>query len=210
MEIIWLGHSCFRIKGKETTLVADPFHASLGYSLDKLAASIVTVSHPHPGHSNALEVRGNPRIVHRPGEYELSRVFITGIATFHDQEQGKTRGKNTAYLIEMDEITLCHLGDLGHKLSPRQVEQLGEVQVLLLPVGGVSTIDMKTAADIVRLLNPKIVIPMHYRTPVVPWLQPVEDFLKEIGLKQAVPQPKLSVTKPSMPQDTTVILLDYR
>ena len=117
MEITWLGHSCFRIKGKEAILITDPYDGSIGYSLGKPKANIVTSSHNHPGHSFVAGIGGEPRVVRGPGEYEIANVFITGISTFHDAEKGNKWGKNTVYLIEMDEITVCHLGDLGHALS---------------------------------------------------------------------------------------------
>ena len=209
MEITWLGHSCFKIKGKEVTLVTDPYDDSIGYTLTKPAANIVTLSHNHPGHSYVASVEGSPKVLHKPGEYEVSNVFIIGIATYHDSEQGKIRGKNTVYLVEMDEVKLCHLGDLGHILSPHQIEELGSVEVLFIPVGGISTVGAKTAAGIVRLLNPKVVIPMHYNTKVVSWLEPVDKFLKEMGLKEVVPRPKVSLTRSNLPLETQVMLLNY-
>ncbi|MFC1923799.1 MBL fold metallo-hydrolase [Chloroflexota bacterium] len=210
MEITWLGHSCFRIKGKEVTLVADPCDKSIGYSPGKLIANIVTVSHDHAGHCYLEGIENSPKVLSRPGEYEVGGVFITGIGTFHDQERGKSRGKNTSYLIEIEDIRLCHLGDLGHVPSPRQIEDLGSIDVLFVPVGGVSTIDAKIAAEIVRLINPKIIIPMHYRTQEVTWLEPLDKFIKEMGLREVVPQPKLSVTRLGLPLETQVIVLDYR
>jgi len=210
MEITWLGHSCFRIKGKEVTLVADPCDKSIGYSPGKLIANIVTVSHDHAGHCYLEAIDNSPKVLSRPGEYEVGGVFITGIGTFHDQERGKSRGKNTSYLIEMDDTRLCHLGDLGHVPSPRQIEDLGSIDVLFVPVGGVSTIDAKMAAEIVRLINPKIIIPMHYQTKEVAWLEPLDKFIKEMGLREVVPQPKLSVTRLGIPLETQIIVLDYR
>jgi len=210
MEITWLGHSCFRIKGKEVTLIADPCDKSIGYSPGKLVANIVTLSHDHAGHCYLETIENNPKVLSRPGEYEVGGVFITGISTFHDQERGKSRGKNTSYLIEIDDIRLCHLGDLGHVPSPRQIEDLGSIDVLFVPVGGVSTIDAKMAAEIVRLINPKIIIPMHYQTKEVTWLEPLDKFIKEMGLREIVPQPKLSVTRLGIPSETQVIVLDYR
>jgi len=211
IEITWLGHSCFKIKGKDATLLTDPYDETIGYSLGKPKANIVTSSHPHPGHSYTSGVGGAPRIVHAPGEYEISGVFITGISTFHDAEKGRTRGKNTIYLIEMDEVTLCHLGDLGHPLSSQQLEEVNGVDVLLLPVGGVSTIDAITAAEMVRLLQPGIVIPMHFKTETLSFmLEPLDRFLREMGTKEAEPQPRLSVTKASLPDETKVVVLDYR
>jgi len=211
MEISWLGHSCFRIKGREAIIVTDPYDQSIGYSLGKLKANIVTSSHPHPGHGFVAGVSGDPRVVRGPGEYEIAGVFITGIRTFHDNEKGKRRGKNTVYLIEMEEMTLCHLGDLGHILSSEQVEEISNVDVLMVPVGGLSTIDAATAAEMVRLLQPKIVIPMHFKTDAVGFkLQPVGDFLKEMGLKESSPEPRLAVTRASLPPETKVVVLDYR
>ena len=210
MDISWLGHSCFRIRGSRATVITDPYSPDLGYSLGKTTARIVTVSHQHPGHSYVQGIGGQPRVVDGPGEYEISGVLIIGIATFHDGERGRKRGKNTVYLMELDEISVCHLGDLGHVLSGEQVEEIDNVDVLLLPVGGVSTIDAPIAAEIVRQLEPKAVIPMHYKTPALSWeLEPVDRFLKEIGAKEVNPLPKLSLTKSSLPLSTQVFLLDY-
>jgi len=210
MDITWLGHSCFRIKGKNATVITDPYSPSLGYSLGKPTAHIVTVSHQHEGHSYVQGIDGKPKLVTRPGEYEISGVLIIGIATFHDNEKGTKRGKNNVYLMEIDEITVCHLGDLGHVLTTDQVEETGSVDVLLLPVGGISTINASMAAEVIRQLEPKAVVPMHYKTPAISWeLEPVEKFLKEIGVNQISSQPKLSLTKINLPASTKVFLLDY-
>jgi L-ascorbate metabolism protein UlaG (beta-lactamase superfamily) len=210
MEINWLGHSCFRLKGKQATVITDPFSPDIGYSLGKLTAQITTISHKHPGHSYAQGVGGSPKLVSGPGEYEISNVLIIGVATFHDKDGGKERGKNTVYLIEIDDISICHLGDLGHSLTDEQIEELGNVDVLLVPVGGVSTINATKAAEVVRQLEPKIVIPMHYKTRLLKReLEPVENFLKEIGTHDITPQSKLSLTKASLPLVTQVVLLEY-
>ncbi len=210
MDITWLGHSCFRIRGSRATVITDPYSPDLGYSLGKPTARIVTVSHQHPGHSYVQGIGDQPRVISGPGEYEISGVLIIGIATSHDGEGGRKRGKNTVYLMEIDEISVCHLGDLGHVLSAGQVEEIDNVDVLLLPVGGVSTINAPVAAEVVRQLEPKVVIPMHYKTPALGWeLEPVERFLKEIGAKEVNPLPKLSLTKSSLPVTTQVFLLDY-
>ena len=210
MEISWLGHSCFKIKGRQATVITDPYPPDLGYSLGKPTAHIVTVSHRHPGHSYVQGIGGEPRLVTGPGEYEISGVLITGIATFHDRERGQKRGKNTVYLMEVDEVSVCHLGDLGHVLTAEQVEEIGNVDVLLLPVGGVSTINAPVAAEVVRQLEPKAVVPMHYKTEALSWeLEPVDRFLKEIGVKEINSQPKLSFTRSSLPASTQVFLLDY-
>ena len=210
MDISWLGHSCFRIKGSHVIVITDPYSPDLGYSLGKPTARIVTVSHQHPGHSYVEGIGGGPRLVSRPGEYEINGVLIIGIATFHDADKGEKRGKNTVYLIEVDEVSICHLGDLGHVLTAQQVEEIGNVDVLMLPVGGVSTINASVAAEVVRQLEPKVVVPMHYKTLALSRdLEPVEGFLKEVGVKQVEPQSKLSLTKSSLPLSTQVSLLEY-
>ena len=210
MEISWLGHSCFKLKGKQATVITDPYSPDLGYSLGKQTARVVTVSHQHPGHSFTQGIDGNPKPVTGPGEYEISNVLIIGVAAFHDNDRGSTRGKNTIYLIEMDEVSICHLGDLGHVLTDEQVEELGDVDVLLLPVGGVSTVDAPVATEIVRQLEPKIVIPMHYKTQAIKReLEPVDRFLKEIGAHDITPQAKLSVTKSNLPLTMQVVLLEH-
>ncbi|MDO8687350.1 MAG: MBL fold metallo-hydrolase [Dehalococcoidales bacterium] len=210
MDINWLGHSCFRIKGAQATVITDPYSPDLGYSLGSPAARIVTISHQHPGHSYAQGVGDNPKVVAGPGEYDISGVLIIGTTTFHDGEEGRSRGKNTVYLIEVDEISICHLGDLGHVLTTAQVEEIGNVDVLMLPVGGVSTINAPMAAEVVRQLEPKIVLPMHYKTAALNReLEPVDRFLQEMGVKEVNPQPKLSLTRAKLPLSTQVILLGY-
>jgi len=210
MDINWLGHSCFRIKGAQATVITDPYSPDLGYTLGKPTARIVTVSHQHSGHSYVQGVDGDLKTVTGPGEYEIGDVLIIGLTTFHDEDKGEKRGKNTIYLMEVDEISICHLGDLGHVLTTQQVEEIEKVDVLLLPVGGVSTIDAPMAAEVVRQLEPKLVVPMHYKTEALNReLEPVDRFLKEMGVKEVISKPKLSVTKASLPLSTQVFLLDY-
>jgi len=195
MDITWQGHSCFRIKGKGATLLTDPYSESIGYSLGNPEANIVTSSHPHPGHGFTSGVGGEPKIVRGPGEYEISGVFITGIATFHDAEKGQERGTNTVYVIEMEDMKLCHLGDLGHPLSTEQVAEIGSVELLMVPVG-----------------EPGIVIPMHFQTEAVRLqLAPVERFLREMGINAGIgAQPRLSITRAGLSEETQVVLLDYQ
>ncbi len=142
-------------------IITDPYPPALGYNLGKPVARIVTVSHQHPSHSYLLGVGGEPKVITGPGEYEISGVVIIGVATFHDAVGGQKRGKNTVYLIEVDGLLVCHLGDLGHALTAGQVEEIDKVDVLLLPVGGVSTLNAAMAAEVIRQLEPKVVIPMH-------------------------------------------------
>ena len=208
MDITWLGHSCFKIRGSQAIIVTDPFPPNMGYTLGKITADIVTVSHPHPSHSYNEGINGEHRLVKGPGEYEISGVLMLGITTFHDAVKGQSKGKNTIYLMEVDGVNICHLGDIGHVLSDGQVEELGNVDILMVPVGGVSTINASMAAEIVRKLEPKIVLPMHYKTPkTTRELEPVENFLKEMGQSQVEPRPKLTVSKSNLPLVMQVIVL---
>jgi len=210
MEISWLGHSCFIIKGKGKILITDPYYPSLGYSLGQPKADIVTLSHLHPGHSYIEGIANNPKQIKGPGEYEIGGTFITGIATFHDDEKGEIKGKNTIYLIEIDDMALCHLGDLGHRLTPQLAEELGVIDILFLPVGETSTIPLDIAVEIVGQLNPHIVIPMHYKTDILAMdLQPVDKFLKKMGIPEPEVKPKLSITRSSLPASTQVVVLNY-
>ncbi len=179
MDISWLGHSCFRIKGSKATLITDPYPPELGYALGKPSADIVTVSHQHPAHSYVQGIDGKPRPITGPGEYEINDVLIIGLTTFHDGERGKKRGKNTIYLIEMDDVTICHLGDLGHQLSDKQAADLGKIDILFIPVGGHYTIDAAGATSVCDQLKPRVIIPMHYKTNKCTYpIADVDDFLK--------------------------------
>ena len=208
MDITWLGHSCFRIKGSQAVIITDPFPPELGYTLGKQTANIITLSHQHPSHSYAQGIGGEPRIIKGPGEYEISGILIIGIATFHDTQRGQVRGKNTVYVMEIDGVSVCHLGDLGHMLSTEQVEEIGNVNVLFLPVGGGSTINAAVAAEIILQLEPNAVVPMHYKTPAIKReLDSVDVFLKEMGIGQIEPRPKLTLSKSNLPLTTQVFLL---
>jgi len=209
MEITWLGYSCFRLKGKNITVVTDPFPPGLGYSLDKTSANIVTVSHGHENHSYVPAVGGQPKVINRPGEYEIGGALIIGISAFHDAENGMVLGKNNIYAIEVDDVTVCHLGDLGHPLNSNQTEELGNIDVLLVPVGGGTTISAAQAAALVRNIEPKIVIPMHYKTPTLKKeLDPIDRFLREMGLTGIESLPKLGVTRSNLPLATQVTVLN--
>jgi L-ascorbate metabolism protein UlaG (beta-lactamase superfamily) len=210
MEITWLGHSCFLIRGKERTILTDPCHPDLGYRLGEPKADIVTLSHFHPGHSYIEGVANEPKQIKSPGEYEIGGTFITGVASFHDDKKGELRGKNTIYIIEIDDITLCHLGDLGHPLDSHLIEEIGDIGILFLPVGEVSTIPIDTAVEIVRQLEPPIVIPMHYKTEAFTGkLSPVNKFLDKMRIKWIESKPKLSVTSSSLPSSTQTTVLNY-
>jgi L-ascorbate metabolism protein UlaG (beta-lactamase superfamily) len=211
MEITWLGHSCFKLKGKNGTVITDPFGSASGYQLGKVTASIVTVSHDHPGHNFASGVDGEPKVITGPGEYEIAGIFIYGIRTFHDSKKGEERGKNMAYLIEIDDIKVCHLGDLGHVPSAAQLDEISDADVLLIPVGGGSSLDAATAIEVVNIMSPTFVIPMHYKTDVSTGeLEPPDKFLQEMGMKEITPVPKLVINKSTMPLDMQTVVLDYK
>jgi L-ascorbate metabolism protein UlaG (beta-lactamase superfamily) len=210
MEITWYGHACFRLSERGVVIVTDPFGDDLGYIRPRIRADVVTISHDHPGHNNRVGFRGGPRFFDGPGEYEVKGAFITGVATFHDGRKGADRGGNIIFLTELGALTVCHLGDLGHVPDQRQLETLSDVDVLLVPVGGVHTIDATVAAEVVSLIEPKLVIPMHYQTRLeTANLHGVDRFLKQMGLPVPAPQPVLKVTKSSLPGETNVVLLDY-
>lgn len=214
MDIIHLGHSSFRIKGKNATLVTDPFSGeATGLKFPKTEAEIVTISHQHADHNDTkyltLNTENLPLIIAGPGEYESKGVKILGIPGFHDSSKGEERGKITIFKIIMDGVNLCHLGDLGHKLEAAQVDFLDGVDILLIPVGGVYTIDAKIAAEVVAQLEPKMVIPMHYSVPGLKFqLEPLEKFLQEMGKPEIKPQPKLTVSKDKLSEEMEVIVLE--
>lgn len=215
MEITYLGHASFRLKGKTATVVTDPYAPdTVGLKFPKhIAADIVTVSHDHPDHNAIRQVEGSSYVVNGPGEYEIKGVGVIGISTFHDEEKGAKRGKNTIYRIEMDGLILVHLGDLGHTLSTDEVDALDGVDILMIPVGGIYTIDPAAAVSVINEIEPSIVLPMHYgRTDLnqkaFGSLAPRAAFLKEIGKEDVVPQPKLSVTKDKLPEQMQVVILE--
>jgi L-ascorbate metabolism protein UlaG (beta-lactamase superfamily) len=212
MEITWLGHSCFQLRGKNVTLITDPFPPQPGYSLGKVNAPIVTVSHNHAGHNYVEGVGGNPRVVRGPGEYEISDVLITGVPSYHDNKRGQERGRNTIYVIHMDDLVICHLGDLGHTLQEEQLEEVADADILLIPIGGYNTINATQAAEVISQVEPHIIIPMHYRpTALVEGkLDPLDKFCREMGVEAINAQPKLVVTRNNLPAETQVVVLAQR
>jgi len=214
MEIVWHGHSCFRmIERGMASVVTDPYDDSLGYPPLKLKADIVTISHAAPGHSYVDAVKGsNVHTLTGPGEYEIGGVFITGLSTDGDHRKKDADGKrNTLYVFDFDGLTVCHLGDLDHVPTQTQIEALGAVDVALIPVGGGGGLNAAQAAEVVSLLEPSVVIPMHYKTAATSLkLDPVSKFLKEMGLGALKPEPAIKLSKSSLPDETKVVLLDYK
>ncbi|MBX5490406.1 MAG: MBL fold metallo-hydrolase [Chloroflexi bacterium] len=211
MELSWIGHSCFRLRGRDLTIVTDPVPPSLGYGAARLAADVVTVSHPEPNHCALELISGSPRVLEGPGEYEIGGALITGVATPRPAGQPSSAPRNTAYVIELDEVTICHLGDLAVPLATDQVAVVKDADVLLVPVGGHCTIDAVQAAEVVAQIEPRLVVPMHYRTPVAALdLDGLERFSRELGLTELAAQPRLNVTRSNLPDALTVVVLEYR
>lgn len=215
MDIYWYGQACFKLKGKNTSVIIDPFDPEFtGLKLPKdLSSDVVLVSHEHRDHNNAGAVvaanGGKPMVFERPGEYEVGGAVITGINSFHDNVNGAERGTNTIFHLLFDNLDIVHLGDLGQaKLTEEQVAAIGQTDILLIPVGDQYTINSKVASDIVSQLEPRIIIPMHYKIEGLKFeLEGIEGFLKEMGAENAVSQPKFSITKEKLPDEPQVIVL---
>ena len=217
MEITWFGHSCLRLRDRDVAVIADPFDKSLGYELPRVRADIVTVSHDHPHHSYLPAVKGEFKVVNNPGEYEIKSVFITGIAHYPTRRQRKGEAaeedqRNIIFVFEFDNLTVCHLGGLRQVPTQTQVEELSNVDVLLVPVGGGASLNAAQAAEIISLVEPYIVVPMHYNIGAAragaPKLDAVDKFLKEMGVARGEPTDTLKVTKGSLPEETQVVVLN--
>ena len=214
MTIIWHGQSLFEIttsrgKNNQVNIVIDPFSQEVGLRLPKLEADIVLSTHEHYDHNNVKAVRGNYFLIEGPGEYDIREIFIQGIPAFHDDLQGKERGEMTIFTIEAEELRLCHLGDLGQKeLTPDQLEKIGEIDILMIPVGGNYTISGKEAVKIMSQIEPKIIIPMHYALPKLKVkLEGVEKFLKTMGIKKIEPVNKLTIKKKELAEEEAKIIV---
>lgn len=209
MEIIWYGLACFRMRSRKLTVVADPYSSTVGATLPRLRANVVTISHDMPGHNYVRAVRGYDHVFAGPGEYEVNSVFINGVATHHKGKVG-ARERNTSFMYYFEDLTVCHLGDMGVLPGREQVELLSGADVLLLPVGGGDILDAAQAVEVVTELEPKIVIPMHYRLPALNLdLDEAAKFLKEMGLPEPEPVPSLKLTKSNLVGgETRVVLLE--
>ena len=204
MTITWYGQACFRLESKDIRILIDPFDKETGFKPSRINDAIVLVTHDHHDHNNLAGTGPETFIVKGPGEYEKAGVQIIGISSFHDNEQGSQRGRNTIYVLKIEDITICHLGDFGQdELASEQIEMIGSVDILMIPVGGCYTIDGKQAADIVKQIEPKIIIPMHFKTAGInpaTKLSGPEVFLKEVGIKpEEVEQFKISAK--TLPQE---------
>ena len=215
MHITWLKHSSFKFQDKTgsdgLTLVTDPFDSKyVGLKMPSLEADIVTISHDHEDHNNKSAIRGNPYIVDSAGEYDVKGVSILGVQSYHDAKEGEERGKNVMSRFEIDGIVVTHLGDLGHVLDNKQLQGLIGTDILIIPVGGVYTLDAKKAAEVVSQIEPRIVIPMHYQTKGLTKefkdIDGVDKFIKEMGIKPTYEE-KLKINKKDLPQDEMELVI---
>jgi L-ascorbate metabolism protein UlaG (beta-lactamase superfamily) len=217
MIITYHGHSCFKLKGKAGSVVTDPFDASVGFNLPKLSADVVTVSHEHKDHNNSGAIAGtarrdNPFVIENLGEYEVGGISVFGTKSFHDGEAGEKSGVNRIFMIVVDGVRICHLGDLGHELDEKLVNEIGDVDVLLLPVGGVYTINAKQAVAVAKALEPSFIIPMHFKTSAhnqetFGEMQELEEFIKEFGAENVEKIDKLKVEKDRLPEEKELVIL---
>ena len=215
MEITYLGHSSFLLKGKKAKVVTDPFDPEMvGFKFPRISADIVTVSHHHEDHNKIELVTDTKRVIEGPGEYEIGGVSLLGFKTYHDDKKGEERGKNTVYVIEIDELRIAHLGDLGHKLKESLVDALGEIDVLIIPVGGYYTLPPMDAVSVVQAIEPHIIIPMHYqieglKKETFEKLENAEPFIKELGFPIEKTD-KLSVNKIDLEGESKVVVLERK
>jgi len=214
MQIVWHGHSLFHItttsqKNSPVGIVIDPFDKNTGLRVPKLEADILLVTHQHHDHNNIKAVSGNPFLIEGSGEYEVKKVFVQGIPSFHDNLQGEKRSTNTIYVINTEELRLCHLGDFGqNELTEEQLEKIGGVDILMIPVGGTYTIGAKEASKIILQLEPRITIPMHYALPKLKFkLESLNKFLKLFKIESLTPIKKLSIKKRDLTSDEAKIVI---
>ncbi len=210
MKIKWLGHSCFLLTSQSgIRVVTDPFNEKVGYRLPEVEADVVTTSHGHGDHNHTAVIRGSFVHISQPGRYLERGIEISGTAVFHDEDNGEKRGKNTIFKFRIDGINICHCGDLGHLLTSAMVEELGAIDVLLIPVGGVYTVDAAAASEVVRQLKPGISIPMHFKTPPLNFpLDGVDRFLELTGGTRMNRQ-EIEVNKENVGGFPSVAVLNY-
>jgi L-ascorbate metabolism protein UlaG (beta-lactamase superfamily) len=215
VEVVWLGHACFRLAGRTKSLIFDPFKG-VGLPEPKVKADIILCSHSHSDHNNAKAVRHDRSVVLEgfTGRKDVDSVSIKGVGTFHDEDQGTKRGKNSAYTVSLDDFVFCHLGDLGHELSTSQVSEIGSVDVLFIPVGGFFTIGPEEARKVMESLKPKITFPMHYRLrgmlATFDPLSTVEDFLRRGDNVKRLDTASLTVTRTDLPEKPLIVIPKLR
>ncbi len=207
MDITWLGHSCFRLRDNEMVVVTDPFPASLGFRPDTRPATVVTISNSHPSHNDWESVVGDPKVFDAPGEYEYSGISVRGVMTPLPPDTPQKQ-RNVAHCIQIDNVNICHLGDITQPLTTRHIDELSPIDVLLMPTGGGCTLAVDQVLQMMQDLDPKIVIPMHYSIPgLTVALDGVDTFLRLMGVSDVQPQPRISVTQANMNPNMRVVVL---
>lgn len=209
MTITWYGHSCFRLESKDLSLLIDPFSPEIGLRPPKIKDNITLVSHEHYDHNNVEDLPEDTFLIKGPGEYEVKGIFIKGIQSFHDKNQGQDRGLNTIYTIKMEDMVITHMGDFGQSvLSEEQIEKIGDADILMIPTGGVYTINYKEAVEAISQIEPKIVIPMHYKIPGLKIdIEGPEKFLKEMSLTPEKAEKSYKIQKKNLPAEEMKLVL---
>jgi L-ascorbate metabolism protein UlaG (beta-lactamase superfamily) len=220
MTIQWYGHACFKIttrwtppgspQSEEIVFVIDPFDKKIGLRPPGGKADVVLVTHDHDDHNNAGALSGDPLVISGPGEYDVKGVFIKGLGAYHDMKEGRERGRVTMYVLEMEDLKICHLGDFGQEeLTEEQLAQIGDIDILMVPVGGVYTIDAEGAQKIANQIEPAIIIPMHYHVPGLSVkLEKVEEFLKAMGVKDPETLARVTLKKKDInPEETKIVVM---
>ena len=215
MQITYLGHSSFKIKTKTATIVTDPYHKQVGFRFPKTRADICTISHFHFDHNFRGGIKNEDCFfIENPGEYEIKEIMIKGIQSCHDDEEGQKRGKNTIFLIQAENINICHLGDLGHSLADKDVKELEDVDILIIPIGGTYTIGPKRAVQLIKKIEPSIIIPVHYQQEGLgqdfAQLKPVDDFLAEIQMESKKSEKLILSSTADLPEEMEIIQLDKK
>ena len=214
MNIIWHGQSCFEIvatpaKNSQVKIIIDPFSEEAGLKVPKLEADILLLTHNHQSRNSVSAVSGNPFLISDPGEYEIKNIFIQGISSFTNNKKEKEKGENTIYTIETEDLKICHLGDLEQKeLNEEQLEDIDDIDILMIPVGGTDTVSAKEALRIMAQVEPKITIPMHYALPKLKVkLDGLDKFLKPLGIKSVIPESKLSIKQKDISSEEAKIVV---
>ncbi|MDD4364049.1 MAG: MBL fold metallo-hydrolase [Atribacterota bacterium] len=211
MIIKWLGHSCFLITNdRGINILTDPFDETLGYKMTKEKINIITISHEHYDHNNTMGIKGKPTVLKGPVYRDTHKIIFQGISSFHDSVFGKNRGENTIFKILTDNLTLCHLGDLGHLLDDDQLEKIGLIDILFIPVGGYFTLNNHQADQVIAQIKPKIVLPMHYKTDAIKWsIDPLSTFLEEKKNISLIRNNFFEIKQGNLPDKTIIYILNY-
>ncbi|MFZ2330673.1 MAG: MBL fold metallo-hydrolase [Atribacterota bacterium] len=211
MKIKWLGHSCFLItNNRGINILTDPYDETLGYKMTKEKINIITISHEHYDHNNTMGIKGKPVVLKGAVNRDTHKIIFKGISSYHDSVFGKYRGNNTIFLIKSDQLALCHLGDLGHLLEVKQLEDINKVDILFIPVGGYYTLNHIQAEQVIEQIKPKIVLPMHYKTDAIKWsIDPLSIFLDRKQNIKIIGANSFDIEAQSLPEQTTIYVLEY-